>query len=109
MDARSPEVADLLLLIERELRLLELWSEIEPEPNALASAAPFCVDTLALEQWLQWIFVPRMKALLEGGHVLPAVSGIAPMAEESYKHDLPRFQMLIRHLSRFDQLLGTPA
>ncbi|WP_258876037.1 YqcC family protein, partial [Pseudomonas aeruginosa] len=30
-------------------------------PEALASPEPFCVDTLALEQWLQWIFLPRMK------------------------------------------------
>ena len=109
MDARLPEVADLLLLIERELRQLGLWSELMPPAQALASGAPFCVDTLALDQWLQWIFVPRMKDLIEGGQALPAVSGIAPMAEESYKHDLPRYKELIAHLSRFDQLLGTPS
>ncbi|MGC3710920.1 YqcC family protein, partial [Pseudomonas aeruginosa] len=48
-------------MIERELRALGRWSESSPAPEPLASPEPFCVDTLALEQRLQWIFLPRMK------------------------------------------------
>ncbi|MEF0565218.1 YqcC family protein, partial [Pseudomonas aeruginosa] len=57
MDRRVYALADQLLLIERELRALGWWSESSPAPEALASPEPFCVDTLALEQWLQWIFL----------------------------------------------------
>ena len=64
MDSRLPAVAQQLLLIERELRTLDMWSVEPPVPEALASVEPFCVDTLRFEQWLQWIFLPRMKAIV---------------------------------------------
>lgn len=74
MDRRVYALADQLLLIERELRALGWWSESRPAPEALASPEPFCVDTLALEQWLQWIFLPRMKLILESDSALPQAS-----------------------------------
>ena len=39
------------------------------------------VDTLEFEQWLQWIFLPRMKMILEQDLPLPNASGIQEMAE----------------------------
>ncbi len=69
MDRRVPALAEQLLLIERELRALGVWAMEAPSLEALASQEPFCVDTLSFEQWLQWIFLPRMKTILEeGGH-----------------------------------------
>ncbi|OYW90485.1 MAG: pseudouridine synthase, partial [Pseudomonadales bacterium 32-61-5] len=53
MDSRVPELAEQLLLIERELRVLGVWEALSPDPQALASREPFCVDTLSFEQWLQ--------------------------------------------------------
>lgn len=81
MDARFPQIADQLLLIERELRAQGWWDEIEPSAEALSSVEPFSVDTLDFEQWLQWIFLPRMKMILEQDLPLPNASGIQEMAE----------------------------
>ncbi|CAB1404511.1 MULTISPECIES: YqcC family protein [unclassified Pseudomonas] len=81
MDARFPQIADQLLLIERELRTQGWWDEVQPSAEALSSVEPFSVDTLDFEQWLQWIFLPRMKAILEHNLALPNVSGIHEMAE----------------------------
>ncbi|RFQ09873.1 pseudouridine synthase, partial [Pseudomonas sp. ATCC 13867] len=67
MDDRLPAIADQLLLIEREMRAIGLWGEERPSQEALSSQEPFCVDTLALEEWLQWIFLPRMKLIIETG------------------------------------------
>lgn len=97
-------VAEQLLLIERELRLAGLWSEVQPSLEALSSPEPFCVDTLAFEQWLQWILLPRMKALLEAGEQLPRVSGIHPMAEMSYAGREQQLAGLFRELVAFDAL-----
>ena len=106
MDRRLPEIAQQLLLIERELRVLGLWSVDSPAPEALASVEPFCVDTLRFEQWLQWIFLPRMKQLLEAGAALPSVSGIQPMAEQVYGGgQAVKARGLIRLLGEFDRLL----
>ncbi|MCF5282706.1 pseudouridine synthase, partial [Pseudomonas syringae] len=53
MDGRLPEVAEQLLLIERELRVLGWWDTTPPSEQALASQEPFSVDTLEFAQWLQ--------------------------------------------------------
>jgi uncharacterized protein YqcC (DUF446 family) len=105
MDTRVPAIAQQLLLIERELRLQGWWDEQPPSDQALASQQPFCVDTLAFEQWLQWIFLPRMKYLLESGAALPEACGIQPMAEQVYGERSEQAQVLIRLLGEFDQLI----
>ena len=81
MDSRFPKIADQLLLIERELRTQGMWDEVSPSAEALSSVEPFSVDTLDFEQWLQWIFLPRMKMILEQDLPLPNASGIQEMAE----------------------------
>ncbi|MGM3386023.1 YqcC family protein [Stutzerimonas stutzeri] len=106
MDRRVPALAEQLLLIERELRVLGAWAMEAPSPEALASQEPFCVDTLSFEQWLQWIFLPRMKTILEEGRALPSVSGILAMAEMVYQNDQARVSRLMEALERFDQLIG---
>ena len=76
MDARFPAIAEQLLLIERELRLQGWWDEVSPSAEALSSVEPFAVDTLDFHQWLQWIFLTRMKQILEQDLPLPNASGI---------------------------------
>lgn len=106
MDARVPVLAQQLLLIERELRVQGWWQIESPSAQALASQEPFCVDSLAFEQWLQWIFLPRMKHLLENGAALPRVSGIQPMAEQVYGERSVQAKELVRLLGEFDRLIG---
>ncbi|HWV10658.1 MAG TPA: YqcC family protein [Pseudomonas sp.] len=109
MDARTPQVAELLLLIERELRQQGWWSEVSPSAKALASQEPFCVDSMAFEEWLQWIFLPRMKVLLETGAALPKVSGIQPMAEQALAERGTRAKGVVMLLGEFDGLIGGAA
>jgi len=106
MDQRLPVVAQQLLLIERELRVLGLWRVEPPTAEALASVEPFCVDTLRFEEWLQWIFLPRMKAIVEADHPLPVVSGICAMAEMVYRD--AQVGSLLEALRGFDDLIEAP-
>lgn len=108
MDKRLPALADQLLQIERELRLLGWWSAQAPSAEALASQEPFCVDTLSFAQWLQWIFVPRMKLIIESDAVLPARSGIRPMAEMVYQGNLDPVLPLLASLAEFDRIIEGP-
>ncbi|MCO7570868.1 MULTISPECIES: YqcC family protein [Pseudomonas chlororaphis group] len=108
MDVRFPKIAEQLLLIERELRVQGLWDEVAPSAEALASTQPFAVDTLDFEQWLQWIFLPRMKVILEQDLPLPNASGIQEMADMVFStrpmqgRDL-QLRMLLKE---FDQLIA---
>lgn len=104
MDPRLPALAEQLLLIERELRLQGVWATQAPSPEALASTEPFAVDTLGFEEWLQWIFLPRMKEIIESNQNLPTASGILMMAELVYAQQ-PQYAGLLRALEQFDQLI----
>lgn len=105
MDKRFPQVAEQLLLIERELRVLGWWSESPPSAQDLASREPFCVDTLAFDQWLQWVFLPRMKVILEHNLPLPNASGILEMAEMVYASRQNEARFLQQLLAQFDRLI----
>ena len=108
MDTRLGQIADQLLLIERELRVQGWWDEVAPSAEALASVEPFSVDTLEFEQWLQWIFLPRMKLILEQDLPLPNASGIQEMAEMVFAaRDVQgRDRQLQVLLKEFDQLIS---
>ncbi|MDO7903980.1 YqcC family protein [Pseudomonas sp. K1(2024)] len=108
MEQRILDIADHLLLIERELQIQGWWDEHPPSPEALASNIPFAVDSLTFEQWLQWIFLPRMKLILEHGHPLPNASGILVMAETVFAHRPDESRELRRLLAAFDELI-TPS
>ncbi|MCY1424212.1 tRNA pseudouridine synthase C [compost metagenome] len=105
MDARLPALAEHLLLIERELRVQGWWREEAPSAEALASVEPFCVDTLDFDQWLQWIFLPRMKLILEHNQPLPNASGILAMAEMVYVDRPEQSRNLKALLAQFDKLI----
>ncbi|WP_296182178.1 YqcC family protein [Pseudomonas sp. UBA1879] len=105
MDKRFPEIADQLLLIERELRVLGWWSQLPPSDEALSSREPFCVDTLDFDQWLQWIFLPRMKVILEQDLALPNASGILEMAQMVYASRAQETKHLQTLLAQFDRLI----
>lgn len=108
MKQKYTAVADLLMDIEKELRLLQLWDSEIPSPEALASTQPFAVDTLNFPQWLQFIFIPKLYFIIEQQAMLPATSGVAPMAEEYFQvlqlHSAP----LIAYLQKIDAVISEP-
>lgn len=100
------QVAVLLSQIEIELKNLQLWSVVPPSAEALASQAPFCCDTMPLEQWLQFIFIPRMGALVEGRLPLPVSIAVCPIAEEAFAPVTEEKLKLINRIADLDQLLS---
>jgi uncharacterized protein YqcC (DUF446 family) len=102
-------VVDVLLELEAEMRALGWWEEERPSATALASQQPFCVDQLAFEQWLQWIFLPRMKAIVEAGQPLPTQSAIFVYAEECLRHHGSQSAHLLALIKRFDELVTLEA
>lgn len=95
-------MADALLGLEIELRRLQLWAPEAPERWRLESQAPFCVDTLAFEQWLQWVLIPQLSHLLERGETLPGECRIQPMGEQAFAHLGRRRDGLLTALGQID-------
>ena len=75
----------LLDELEQVLECYELLQSTPPSPKRLASTEPFAVDTLACHEWLQWIFLPRMRQLVLSGQSLPSNVEMAPYVEEAMK------------------------
>ncbi|MBD3897684.1 YqcC family protein [Halomonas sp. ML-15] len=67
--------------LEATLKAADLWRVEQPSSEALASQQPFCVDTMALPQWLRYVFVAKLDALVEDRAPLPANCSVAPAAE----------------------------
>ena len=105
----ATDIAAILIDIEAQLRQLGQWDKLPPPEEALASDQPFCVDTLTLPQWLQFIFLPTMYRLLEEGESLPDRCGIAPMAEEYFRGTGLPCGDLIGALVQVDKLLSEGA
>lgn len=92
---RVARLQSLLMDLECELRSLELWQAETPSAEALASVQPFCIDSLTFEQWLQFIFLPRMTELLANQLPLPAKCQLSPMGEEAFSgRELPTASLL---------------
>jgi uncharacterized protein YqcC (DUF446 family) len=100
------QLADLILQIEAEMRSLDLWESRPPPPDALASTAPFCFDTLAFTQWVQWMLLPRLVRMVEQRQPWPERSEIAPLAEESFKELPQNTEQLLVLLQEFDALIN---
>jgi uncharacterized protein YqcC (DUF446 family) len=100
------EIAEVMIDIEAQLRQLGQWDKIPPSTEALASQEPFCVDTLTLPQWLQFVFLPTVYRMLEDEQALPGRCGIAPMAEEFFRGSGLAVNDLAAALSRIDELLS---
>ena len=98
-------IADILLEVEATLRSNGLWDARQPACSALHSTQPFCLDTLRFEQWLQWVFLPRMKHTLEDTRPLPEKSGIFVYAREYLLKNEASTNSLLTLMKRFDDLI----
>ncbi|MCL9773141.1 YqcC family protein [Vibrio methylphosphonaticus] len=78
-----------------------LWQKQPPAEEKFLSTQPFSIDTLAPEEWLQWVFVSRIEAMLAAGQALPANFEIAPYFEQSWQA-MPTYSDVICILKKID-------
>ncbi len=106
MSSIYAEVIAQLVELENDLKYFGLWSLDTPSTEALASTQPFCIDTLSLPQWLQFVFLPRMYQLVDQQAPLPRQCSIAPMAEEYFKSINLSAEQIIERLQYIDVVLS---
>ncbi|WP_413284978.1 YqcC family protein [Vibrio sp. MA40-2] len=91
----------LLQDVETCLRDLCLWDDEAPDESALQSKMPFALDTLQPEQWLQWVFIPKMRDLLEMDQV-PYGFSISPYFEQVWQSEKDKSGLILL-LNKIDQ------
>ena len=95
----------LLMDLEGQLRAKQQWSAQELAPEDVASVEPFAIDKLSFSQWLQFVFIPRLKDDCANKTVLPASCSVAPMAEEFYRVNLIDAEAVLDRLASIDHLI----
>lgn len=89
------ELEQALNHLEATLRSVDLWSTPHPAAEAFSSQEPFCVDTMELPQWLRYVFIARLRALVEAEASLPASCQVAPAAEAYLQKAQPSTRLLV--------------
>jgi len=100
------QVRHHLAVIEQILRENALWQETIADPTALDSTQPFCMDTLEPHEWLQWVLIPRMHALLDSGYPLPTEFAVAPYYEMALDTTRREREVLLAALLELDALFN---
>ena len=95
----------LLMDLEGQLHAKQQWSAQELAPEDVASVEPFAIDKLSFSQWLQFVFIPRLKDDCANKTALPASCSVAPMAEEFYRVNLIDAEAVIDRLASIDHLI----
>ncbi|WP_117233549.1 YqcC family protein [Vibrio maerlii] len=95
-------ISILLDELEAALRAQGAWQDAAPSEQDLRSQQPFAVDTLAPEQWLQWIFIPKIKYLIATNTTLPSGFEMKPYFEQVWNQQ-PGMQSVIDIVGRIDR------
>lgn len=109
MMSKETQVQHCLLEIEQAMKAAALWQAAPPAPAAFESTEPFSVDTMDAEQWLQWVFLPRMQALLAQRATFPTRFALTPYFEVAFTQAGTPAPALLAALQRLDDLLNQDA
>lgn len=104
----SPQLPVLLDRIEAELKRLDLWEDEPPAAEAFQSPNPFCFEAMTMPQWLQWMFMPRMRQTLALNAPLAAACEVAPALEIYLDDTGTTGGALLDLLTEFDALMPLP-
>ncbi|HSB89574.1 MAG TPA: YqcC family protein [Anaerolineales bacterium] len=103
---RSAAIAAKLDEIESEMRAIGFWQASPLEPHQLEFSAAFGTDKMSFSQWLQFIFIPRVREAIAVNR-FPSLSAVGTQAIREFDTD-PRAARLATLLAEFDVLFPGP-
>ncbi|RTR02408.1 YqcC family protein [Halomonas nitroreducens] len=102
------ELEQALRELESTMKAADMWRMERPAPEAFDSTQPFCIDTMALPQWLRFVFIARLEALVEARAPLPASCDVAPAVDAYLIQERARTServLMCKVVERIDQLV----
>ena len=70
--------------IEAEMKKVGFWQNEALEAEKYNFKTAFAADTMAFPQWLQFIFIPRVRGILETKGVFPSSSMVGVKAVREF-------------------------
>lgn len=95
------------MAIEEELRWLNRWQADALPAEKFENMGAFGSNTMAFEQWLQFILIPRVQQIVKDRDEFPAGSMLATYAVRAFDGDNESAH-LQKLLYDIDQLINTP-
>jgi uncharacterized protein YqcC (DUF446 family) len=94
----------LIESIEMELKRLNRWSEQPLPPEKFENMGPFGSHTMAFEQWIQFVLLPRLEEIVRTQGEFPRESKLAVYAVRQFDGD-PDTDNLQELLYQLDELV----
>lgn len=88
--------------IEAEMRRTGIWQATPLRPEQLNFKKAFAMDTMAFSQWLQFIFLPRVREAVATNN-FPSSSSVGAQAVREFD-GCPEADHLVALLLEFDSL-----
>jgi uncharacterized protein YqcC (DUF446 family) len=99
------EVASRLNDIESEMKRIGYWREAPLPPGMYQFSQAFAMDTMPFACWLQFIFIPRVRSIIETNGDFPPTSMVAAQAVREFDGE-PGTGPLVSALGKFDALFS---
>lgn len=95
--------------VEKEVKHLGLWTNEPFDEKLLINMGAFGRETMPFPMWLQFVFIPQIRKLIEANQPLPGnkKSEIGVYANREFDTQ-PEYARLISLLCKFDKLCGNP-
>jgi len=93
--------------IETELKRLNRWQSEPPPAEKFENMGAFGSNTMAFEQWIQFILIPRIQETVHGRGEFPTESRLAPYAVRVFDGDAES-ENLQELLYELDKLINEP-
>jgi uncharacterized protein YqcC (DUF446 family) len=98
------DVTRYLDQIEAEMRRIGMWQTEPLRPEQLEFTKAFAMDTMPFSQWLEFIFLPRVRVReAVAANSFPKGSSVGPQAVRELDGQ-PEAEHLLTLLSEFDAL-----
>jgi uncharacterized protein YqcC (DUF446 family) len=98
----SAKVLEKVREIETEMQQIGLWQGEPLKPEQYQFHAAFAMDTMSFGQWLQFVFIPKVKEAAQASQ-FPAKSEVGAQAVREFD-TLPSAAQLVTLLCEFDAL-----
>ena len=90
-------------VIEAAMKRIGYWQSEPLDPDQYDFERAFAMDTMVFSQWLQFIFIPRVKEIVATAGEFPPRSMVGAQAVREFD-GAPEASDLVRLLSEFDVL-----
>jgi uncharacterized protein YqcC (DUF446 family) len=94
--------------IQAEMQRIGMWQEQPPAAEPLEVTQAFGGDKLSFEQWLQFVFLPRVREIIDQKARFPSESQVSTKAFREWRMfgEAPDVDRLLELLGEFDALFG---